>query len=54
MASQRSSMNIDLKDADEMSKFAGKKAVSKDEVLDVMNAISKQNLEDLLGQELPQ
>jgi len=49
MASQRSNLNIDLKDAKEMSKFAGKKAVSKDEALDVMNQLETQDLEDILS-----
>lgn len=48
LASQRSSLNIDLRDAREISKFAGKRAVSKDEALDVMNKITSGNLEELL------
>lgn len=48
MASQRSSFNIDLKDAQEMSKFAGQKAVSKDEGLDIINLLQSQDLEKLL------
>jgi hypothetical protein len=48
LASQRSSLNIDLKDAAEMSRFAGKGAVSKDEALDVMNQLQNNDLEKLL------
>ncbi len=48
MASQRSSLNIDLRDASEMTKFAGKTAVSKDEALDVMNSIREADIEKLL------
>lgn len=48
IASQRSSLNIDLQDAKEMSKYAGKRAVSKDEALDVMNKIEKNDLEKIL------
>lgn len=48
MASQRSSINIDLKDVKEMSKFAGKSAVSKDEALDVFNALKDNNILDLI------
>ena len=48
MASQRSSLNIDLRDAEEMTKFAGQKAVSKDEALDIYNTLQVEDLELLL------
>ena len=48
MASQRSSFNIDLRDAEEMTKFAGQKAVSQDEALDVLNTLEHEDLESLL------
>lgn len=48
MASQRSSLNIDLTEPDEMSKFAGKGAVSKDEALDIFNILKDTDIESLL------
>ncbi len=49
LASQRSSLNIDLSTPEEISKFAGKKSVQPDEVLDLFNLLKKSNLEKELS-----
>lgn len=48
LASQRSSLNIDLNSPEEMSKFAGRKPISKDEVIDIYNLLNTEKIEDLL------
>lgn len=48
MASQRSNLNIDLQNVKEMTKYAGKKPVSRNEALDVLNTLKTENLERLL------
>jgi len=48
MASQRSSINIDVNSPEELSKFAGRGSVSRDEVIDVYQKLKSYNLEELL------
>lgn len=48
MASQRSSLNIDLRGPEEVEKFAGKDAVDQDEALDILNSLKKQDIEKIL------
>lgn len=49
MASQRSSLNIDLDNVKEMSKFAGKVAVSEDEALDIANTLKDADIAGLIS-----
>lgn len=49
MASQRSSLNIDLVSVQEMSKFAGKGAVTKDEALDIANTLKSKDIIKLIS-----
>ncbi|MBD3280084.1 hypothetical protein GF389_00985 [Candidatus Dojkabacteria bacterium] len=48
MASQRSSVNIDVNSPEELTKFAGKGSVTRDEVIDIYQKLKTDDIESLL------
>ncbi|MBN1331346.1 hypothetical protein JW978_00470 [Candidatus Dojkabacteria bacterium] len=48
MASQRSSINIDVNSPEELSKFAGKGSVTRDEVIDIYQKLKSGDIEEFL------